>query len=86
MSLDFLHWTKHVPGIQQFWKNIAAQVGQAGRSPRDCTTPECSLAHTAARHHQNVAHELLRPPPSHPTSPHTHPTTHPFPNPAAGAG
>lgn len=39
MSLDFLHWTKHVPGIQQFWKNIAAQVGQAGRLPRDCTPP-----------------------------------------------
>lgn len=26
MSMDFLHWTKFVPGIQQFWKHIAGQV------------------------------------------------------------
>ena len=42
MSLDFLHWTKHVPGITRFWESIAAQVGrkalpgctQAGRAER----------------------------------------------------
>ena len=27
MSLDFMHWTKHVPGIMRFWESIAAQVG-----------------------------------------------------------
>jgi chlorophyllide a oxygenase len=26
MSLDFMHWVKLVPGIQQFWKYIAGQV------------------------------------------------------------
>ena len=26
MSMDFLHWTRYVPGIQQFWKHIAGQV------------------------------------------------------------
>jgi len=26
MSLDFLHWTKAVPGIDKFWRNIAGQV------------------------------------------------------------
>ena len=29
MSLDFLPWLKHVPGIQRFWNHIA---GQARRS------------------------------------------------------
>ena len=27
MSMDFLHWTKHVPFIQSFWAHIAKQVG-----------------------------------------------------------
>jgi hypothetical protein len=27
MSLDFMHWTRHVPGIDRFWQSIAAQVG-----------------------------------------------------------
>ncbi|KAI3425305.1 hypothetical protein D9Q98_009070 [Chlorella vulgaris] len=26
MSLDFMHWTRFVPGIQRFWRSIAAQV------------------------------------------------------------
>ena len=26
MSMDFMGWTMHVPGIQQFWKYIAGQV------------------------------------------------------------
>lgn len=26
MSLDFLHWTKAIPGIQAFWRRIAGQV------------------------------------------------------------
>lgn len=26
MSMDFLHWTKLVPGIQAFWAHIAQQV------------------------------------------------------------
>ena len=26
MSMDFLHWTKAVPGIQAFWAHIAQQV------------------------------------------------------------
>jgi len=26
MSLDFMDWVKFVPGIQRFWKSIAAQV------------------------------------------------------------
>ncbi len=26
MSLDFLHWTRHIPGIQNFWSNVAKQV------------------------------------------------------------
>eukprot|EP00887_Chlorella_sp_A99_P000127 scaffold16.g127.t1 len=26
MSLDFMHWTRHVPGIQAFWRHIAGQV------------------------------------------------------------
>ncbi|GAB4815962.1 hypothetical protein N2152v2_003008 [Parachlorella kessleri] len=26
MSLDFMHWTKHVPGIMKFWESIASQV------------------------------------------------------------
>ena len=26
MSLDFMHWVKLVPGIQQFWQYIAGQV------------------------------------------------------------
>ena len=27
MSMDFLHWTKHVPFIEAFWAHIAKQVG-----------------------------------------------------------
>jgi hypothetical protein len=27
MATDFLWWTEYVPGIQQFWKYIAGQVG-----------------------------------------------------------
>lgn len=26
MSLDFMHWTKYLPGIQDIWKNVAKQV------------------------------------------------------------
>lgn len=26
MSLDFMNWTRFVPGIQLFWQNIANQV------------------------------------------------------------
>ena len=26
MSLDFMNWTRFVPGIQIFWQNIANQV------------------------------------------------------------
>ena len=26
MALDFMHWTKFVPGIQSFWRHIAGQV------------------------------------------------------------
>eukprot|EP00210_Caulerpa_lentillifera_P008667 g8266.t1 len=26
MSLDFMHWTRHLPGIQNLWKNVARQV------------------------------------------------------------
>ncbi len=26
MSMDFMDWTRHVPGIQLFWRNIAGQV------------------------------------------------------------
>ena len=26
MSLDFLHWTRWIPGIQRFWGNVAKQV------------------------------------------------------------
>lgn len=28
MSLDFLHWTRAVPGIQAFWRSIANQARQ----------------------------------------------------------
>ena len=31
MSLDFLHWTRAVPGIQAFWRSIANQVRWDGR-------------------------------------------------------
>lgn len=42
MSLDFLHWTKAVPGIGKFWEKIAGQVGAGrGASPgsRGCSRP-----------------------------------------------
>ena len=26
MAMDFMDWTRHVPGIQLFWRNIAGQV------------------------------------------------------------
>lgn len=26
MSLDFMHWTRSVPGINRFWRAIAEQV------------------------------------------------------------
>ena len=35
MSMDFLHWTKHVPFIQSFWAHIAKQV---------CSTLSMALA------------------------------------------
>lgn len=38
MSLDFLHWTKAVPGIGKFWEKIAGQVG-AGRRPSPARSP-----------------------------------------------
>jgi chlorophyllide a oxygenase len=39
MSLDFMHWTRFVPGIQRFWRSIAAQVGgcAGARLSRICT-------------------------------------------------
>ena len=40
MSMDFMDWTRHVPGIQLFWKNIASQV--RGRGADGCS-------HTAYR-------------------------------------
>lgn len=27
MSMDFLGWVRHVPGIQAVWKSVAGQVG-----------------------------------------------------------
>ena len=33
MSMDFLHWTKAVPGIQAFWAHIAQQVCAPPLSP-----------------------------------------------------
>lgn len=30
MSLDFMHWTRAVPGIDHFWRSIAAQVRLPG--------------------------------------------------------
>ena len=29
MSLDFLHWTRTIPGIDRFWASIAQQVPPA---------------------------------------------------------
>jgi chlorophyllide a oxygenase len=31
MSMDFMGWVRYVPGIQAFWKQIAAQVSFGAR-------------------------------------------------------
>jgi hypothetical protein len=36
MATDFLWWTELVPGIQAFWKHIAAQVGPLQQRARSC--------------------------------------------------
>jgi hypothetical protein len=41
MSMDFLQWTRLVPGIKKFWASIAQQVPPCG-----CVAVTPSLAHS----------------------------------------
>jgi chlorophyllide a oxygenase len=46
MSLDFMHWTKAIPGIHRFWQSIAEQVRPVPAWPPPSlhtTRPPCSL-------------------------------------------
>lgn len=42
MSLDFMHWTRHVPGIDAFWRGIAEQA----RGPALCAAACAAAAGT----------------------------------------
>ena len=46
MAMDFMDWTRHVPGIQLFWKNIAGQVGTLRRRQllADVSRESCGCA------------------------------------------
>jgi hypothetical protein len=39
MAMDFMDWTRHVPGIQLFWKNIAGQVPSPHRAQLQVAPP-----------------------------------------------
>ena len=56
MSMDFMDWTRHVPGIQLFWKSIAGQV-----PPGLCTQlPPALSAQTAVIACRNVTSATSR--------------------------